>query len=260
MVPSFVPMAIFRPSVVVEHHYLRPWSPPKDEGALALLGGGIKTRTAVQATIKYWYETGCVYKFDRGARQTSGLSSNDHIENPISCPPRTAGSGKGCRPPLPTAGSLCPPPAAGRGSDRPPAAGMYLCRSLCPCLCPLLLPPLLLPACPAFPCPPPLSPSYRPSPLPPCSACPPRPPAPPPHPASPLLPAPASPPCPPELQLHKNRRPDDTTWRPDSASWGQRGKISHRGGGLADATVLSIRPTRAPPSPPPSPHTHTRSI
>ena len=61
MVPSFVPMAIFRPSLVVEHHYLRPWSPPKDEGALALLGGGIKTRTAVQATIKYWYKTGCVY-------------------------------------------------------------------------------------------------------------------------------------------------------------------------------------------------------
>ena len=106
MVPSFVPMAIFRPSLVVEHHYLRPWSPPKDEGALALLGGEIKTRTAVQATIKYWYESGCVYKFDRGARQTSGLSSNDHIENPISCPPRTAGSGKGCRPPLQTEGSL----------------------------------------------------------------------------------------------------------------------------------------------------------
>ena len=46
MVPSFVPMAVFRPSVAVEHNYLLP-AHPKAKGALALLGGGrrIKTRT-----------------------------------------------------------------------------------------------------------------------------------------------------------------------------------------------------------------------
>ena len=221
MVPSFVPMAIFRPYVVVEHHYLRPWSPPKDEGALALLGGGIKTRTAVQATIKYWYETGCVYKFDRGARQTSGLSSNDHIENPISCPPRTAGSGKGCRPPLPTAGSLCPPPAAGRGSDRP-AAGLPPAAGRRPVPVPEPVP---VPLSPPPASPPPACLSCLPLPSPPVSLLSPLPP-PPLLRLPPLSPCPSSPSCLPSaaclcLPSLSSRAPtpqDQATRRHDLAS------------------------------------------
>ena len=64
----------------------------------------------------------------------------------------------------------------------------------------------------------------------------------------------------------RRRRPSDSATRlgdtttrlgvPTRRLGGQRGKTSHRGGGLADAAVLSVRPTRAPP-PLPLP-THTR--
>ena len=58
MVPSFVPVAILRPFLAVEHHYLRPHQKPR--GACAIVrwvwGDGKNMHGHVhQAPIEYWY-------------------------------------------------------------------------------------------------------------------------------------------------------------------------------------------------------------
>ena len=147
-------------------------------------GGRIKTRTAVQATIKYWYKTGCVYTIaaldDKQQATITSRARSPSATDRDSGQPLPAAGGRprqrpaGRRPPAasrrPPAAGRRPPPAAGR---RPPACtcAEACARASVPSSCLPVLPSPALPPClhpVAFPPPPP------------CSACPPCPPAPPP--------------------------------------------------------------------------------